>query len=147
VNAVNPTTRRAGSMGLQNFTVQNDFTLTGGADTIPILPAIFGPGSQYQNVDLLPGNGAAFTFWGTSGQTGLISLGLSEYAFAVAYGKYEVPKAVERGEQTEDPDTGASIRFVRAWDQKESKMTNRFDMACGFGNLYQDNGAVAIMGA
>jgi len=151
VNAVNPRTRRAGSAGVQNFTVPQDYTLTGGNDTINILPAIFGPGSQYQNVDSLPGDTAALTFWpGTttpSGKVGLISLALSKYAFAIAGGKLEVPKAVERGESTEDPDTGMSVRFVRAWDQRESKMTNRFDMCIGFGNFYQDNGAVAVAGA
>jgi hypothetical protein len=45
-----------------------------------------------------------------------------------------VPKAVEKAEQTIDPDTGMAVRFVRAWDQNQSKMTNRFDMCIGFGN-------------
>jgi len=154
VNSVNPTTRRnSGNMGLQTFvyTGSTPFVLTGGADTIPISPAIFGPGSQYQNVSALPANSAALTFWpGTSspsGATGTVSLGLSKFAFAISGGKLEVPKAVERAEQTEDPDTGMTVRFVRAWDQRESKMTNRFDMCLGFGNLYPDNGAVAIAGA
>lgn len=153
VNGVNPTTRRAGTMGVQNFVYTGSvpFVLTGGADQIPIAPAIYGPGSQYQNVDSLPANGAALTFWpGTtnpSGVSGTVSLGLSKFAFAISGGKLEVPKAVERAEQTEDPDTGMAVRFVRAWDQRESKMTNRFDMCIGFGNLYQDNGAVAIAGA
>jgi hypothetical protein len=59
----------------------------------------------------------------------------------------EVPKAVEKAEQTIDPDSGMAIRFVRAWDQNQSKMTNRFDGCVGFGNLYQDNGVVALAGA
>ena len=151
VNGVNPVTRRAGTMGVQNFTALADLVLTGGSDTLNIAPAIYGPGSQYQNVDALPADTAAFTFWpGTtspSGKVGVVSLGLTKYAFALSGGKLEVPKAVERAEQTEDPDTGLAIRFVRAWDQRESKMTNRFDMCLGFGNLYQDNGAVAIAGA
>jgi hypothetical protein len=151
VNGVNPTTRRAGTMGAQNFTVLSDLTLTGGTDSLNISPAIYGPGSQYQNVDALPVNGAAFTIWpGTaapSGKVGTVSLGLSKFAFAMSGGKLEVPKAVERAEQTEDPDTGMAVRFVRAWDQRESKMTNRFDMCLGFGNLYNDNGAVAVAGA
>lgn len=154
VSAVNPTTRRnSGNMGLQTFvyTGSTPFVLTGGADTIPIAPAIYGPGSQYQNVSALPANSAALTFWpGTtapSGKSGTVSLGLSKWAFAISGGKLEVPKAVERAEQTEDPDTGMACRFVRAWDQRESKMTNRFDMCIGFGNLYPDNGAVAIAGA
>src|SRR6185437_11156629 len=71
VNGVNPSTRRAGSMGAQHFTVLQDITLTGGNDTIQILPAIFGPGSQYQNVDSLPANSAALTFWpGTTTPSG-----------------------------------------------------------------------------
>ena len=151
VNGVNPRTRRAGSMGAQNFTVLADVTLTGGTDTITVLPAIYGPGSQYQNVDALNTNGAALTIWpGTpapSGKSGIVSLGMADQAFALSGGKFEVPKAVERAEQTVDPDTGMSVRFVRAWDQRESKMTNRFDMCIGFGNLYQDNDAVVIAGA
>ena len=151
MNGVNPRTRRAGTMGLQNFTVLADVTLTGGTDTIQIAPAIYGPGSQYQNVDALPTNGNALIFWpGTSapsGKSGTVSLALTKYAFAITGGKLEVPKAVERAEQTVDPDTGMAVRFVRAWDQRESKMTNRFDMCLGFGNLFQDNGAVAIAGA
>jgi hypothetical protein len=151
VNGVNPRTRRLGTMGLQNFTALQSLTLTGGNDTLLISPPIFGPGSQYQNTDSLPANGAAFTFWpGTtspSGLTGTISLGLSPYAFAIAGGKLEKPEKVERSEMTEDPDTGMSVRFVRAWDQKESKMTNRYDMAYGFGNFYNDAGAICVAGA
>ena len=45
VNFVNPRSRRSpGPLTPQTFTVTQDFTLTGGADTITILPAIFPPG-------------------------------------------------------------------------------------------------------
>jgi hypothetical protein len=153
VNAVNPATRVVNGLGLKQFTYVggNTFTLTGGNDTIQIGPAIFGPGSQYQNVDALPANGAALTFWpGTtspSGVSGTISLGLSKYAFAKAFGKFENPEAVEKAERAEDPDTGASVAFVRAWDQYNRKMTNRFDMCYGFGNLNLDYGVCAVAGA
>jgi len=150
VNGVNPSTRRVIS-STQTFTVLTALTLTGGTDSLNISPAIYGPGSQYQNVDALPADGAAFTLWpGTtspSSKVGTVGLGLSKFAFAMSGGKLEVPKAVERAEQTEDPDTGMAVRFVRAWDQRESKMTNRFDMCTGFGNLYNDQGAVALAGA
>jgi hypothetical protein len=150
VNGVNPSTRRV-IKSTQTFTVLTALTLTGGTDTINISPSIYGPGSQYQNVDALPANSAALTIWpGTtspSGLSGTVGLGLSKFAFAMSGGKFEVPKAVERAEQTEDPETGMSVRFVRAWDQRESKMTNRFDMCLGFGNLYNDQCAVALAGA
>jgi len=151
VNAVNPMTRIVNGLGLKQFTATQDLTLTGGNDTLNIFPTIFGPGSQYQNVDALPGNNAALTFWpGTtspSGKTGTVSLGLSKYAFAKAFGKFENPEAVEKAERAEDPETGASIAFVRAWDQFNRKMTNRFDMCYGFGNLLPEFGSCAIGGA
>lgn len=153
VNAVNPRTRVKSPLGLKQFVYAGGapWVLTGGNDTIPISPAIFGPGSQYQNVDALPANNAAFTFFpGTttpSGLTGTMSLGLSKYAFAKAFGKYENPDSAERAERADDPETGASIAFVRAWDQFNRKMTNRYDICYGFGNLYPDSGAVAVAGA
>ncbi len=153
VNAVNPATRAINGLGLKQFVYVGaaPFVLTGGNDTIPIAPAIFGPGSQYQNVDSLPGNGAALTFWpGTttpSGLSGTISLGLSEYAFAKAFGKLEVPKMVEDSELAEDPETGAYIAYVSAWDQFNRKITNRWDMCYGFGNLNLDYGVCAVAGA
>lgn len=153
VNAVNPATRVVNGLGLKQFTYTGGtvFTLTGGSDTIPIYPAIYGPGSQYQNVDALPANAAAFTFWpGTttpSGLSGTVSLGLSKYAFAKAFGKLENPEAVERAERAEDPDTGASFAYVKAWDQFNRKMTNRLDMVYGFGNLRAEHGACAVAGS
>lgn len=152
VNAVNPNTREANGLGLKQFVMNGpDFTLTGGNDTIPIYPAIYGPGSQYQNVDALPANAAALTFFpGTtnpSGVAGTISLGLSKYAFAKAFGKFENPEKVEKAERSEDPETGASIAFVQAWDQYNRKMTNRWDMCYGFGILRAEQGACAVAGA
>jgi len=151
VNGVNPRTRRAGSMGLQHFTVAQNYVLTGGNDTININPPIYGPGSQYQNVDSLPTNGAAITMWpGTAspnGKAGLVSLLLTKYAFLMAGGKFDNPKAVEKAEMAEDDETGLSIAYVRAWDQKERKTTSRYDCCLGFGLGYQDNGAVAVAGA
>lgn len=151
VNAVNPRTRQVNGLGLKQFVATQDLTLTGGNDTLNIYPAIFGPGSQYQNVDALPLDQAALTFWpGTtspSGKSGTVSLGLSKFAFAKAFGKFENPEAVEKAERAEDPDTGASIAFVRAWDQFNRKMTNRFDMCYGFGNLMAEFAACAIGGA
>ncbi len=153
VNACNPMTRALNGLGLKQFTYTGGgvFTLTGGNDQISIYPAIYGPGSQYQNVDALPGNGAALTFWpGTaspSGLSGTLSLGLSKYAFAKAFGKFENPEKVEKAEEAVDKETGASVAFVRAWDQFNRKMTNRFDMCYGFGNLRADYGSSAVAGS
>ena len=152
VNMTNPMTyRSAGPLTPRTFTCPTGFTLTGGNDTISILPPIYGPGSQYQNVDALPLNNAALTLWpGTTspnGKTGTIGLGLTREAFALVGGKLYLPKAVESSAQQQDPDSGIAIRKVIAWDPVRSMQVNRYDSLIGFGNLYQQNGAVATLGA
>jgi hypothetical protein len=159
VNFVNPRSRRPpGPLTPQTFTVTQDFTLTGGADTITILPAIYGPDanssdghSQYQNVDALPVNGAALTLWpGTAnpnGAIGTVGLALTPFAFAIVGMRFYLPKAVEARSQAEDKETGIPVRFVKAWDAYRSLQINRFDTVGGFGNLYQDNAVVGLLGA
>lgn len=155
VNFVNPRTRRTvgGTSNSQVFTATQDFTLTGGADTISILPPIYGPGSHYQNVDALPLNNAVLTLWpGTTiangaSATGTVGLALTKYAFAMVGGKLYLPTAVEDRSQKQDPKTGIAVRFVKAWDPVRSMQIHRFDSLLGFGNLYQENGAVAVAGA
>jgi hypothetical protein len=153
VNQVNPMTRRLpGPTQVKHFTITQDLTAAGGgADTINFLPAIYGPGSQYQNVDALPANAAALTLWpGTSspnGKAGTAGLALTKSAFALVGAKLYLPKAVEDRGQASDKQTGLSIRFVKAWDPVRSLAIHRWDMLVGYGNLYQDNGAVCVVGA
>jgi hypothetical protein len=154
VNMVNPMTRRsAGPLTLRTFTYPGPsvITLTGGSDTVPILPPIYGPGSQYQNVDAFPLTNAALTLWpGTTApnnKTGTVGFGLSREAFALVGGKLYLPKAVEAAAQQQDPESGIALRKVIAWDPVRSMQVNRFDSLIGFGNLYQQNGVVAVLGA
>ncbi|HEX3941589.1 MAG TPA: P22 phage major capsid protein family protein [Acidobacteriaceae bacterium] len=155
VHFVNPRTRRVvgGSNNLATFTVTQDYTLTGGTDVISILPPIYGPGSQYQNVDALNNNGDQLAlFPGTNmvdgqSKSGTIGLGLTPSAFAMVGAKLYLPDAVEESSQKMDPDTGIAIRYVHAWDPFHSLNIHRFDSLGGFGNLYQDNGAVGVLGA
>lgn len=155
VNRVNPMTRRiVGPATLKQFTITQTITLTGGNDTINILPAIYGPTgtfAQYQNVDALPANGAAITLWpGTTspnGKVGTAGLMLTKFAFALVGAKLYTPKAVESAGQAQDPDSGLAVRKVVAWDPVRSMQVNRLDSLGGFGTLYQDNAAVVLAGA
>jgi hypothetical protein len=152
VNQVNPRTRRiVGPTVAKNFVITQSITLTGGSDTINIYPAIFGPGSQYQNVDALPANSAAITLWpGTgspNGKVGTVALALSRYAFALVGGDFYKPKSVEEASKQRDKQTGIPIRFVWAWDPVRSMNIRRFDTMIGTGVLYGDNGACCIAGA
>lgn len=153
VNLVNSMTRRIpGKANAKVFTVTQALTAVGGGvDVLNILPPIYGPTSQYQNVDSLPANAAALTLWpGTAapnGKVGTVGLNLTRQAFAVVGAKLYVPSAVEKAGAATDPDTGLSVRKVKAWDPVRSVQVNRMDSLFGLGNLYQDNGAVAVAGA
>lgn len=150
VNAVNPSTRRSTGSAKQ-FVVLEDVTAANSEATLSISPSIYGPGSQYQNVDALPVTTKVLTlFPGTTspdGKTGTVGLALHRDAFALVGVKLETPKAVELASQTRDPETGISVRFVRMFDPQQSKMINRFDVLIGFGNLYPDNCAVKLLSA
>ncbi len=155
VNSVNPMTRRvAGPATAQDFTITADLTGLGSgnaADVLQILPAIYGPGSQYQNVDSLPANAAALTLWpGTTspnGKIGTVGMALTKQAFAIVGMKLYKPKAVEMASAVQDEQTGIPVRMVLAWDPVRSMQVHRADTVGGFGNLYQDNGGLAIAGA
>jgi hypothetical protein len=147
---VNPMTRRKSSSTTKQFVITQDLTAVGGGtDVLQISPAIFLPGSQYQNVDAGPANTAALTlFPGTgspNGKSGYQGLALHNDAFALVGVPLEVPKAAEIARQQRDPETGLAIRFVRMFDPQQSKMINRFDVLCGFGNLYSDSCAVRLL--
>lgn len=150
VNQVNPRTRRLLSTVPKQFVVTAPLVGTGGgADALSISPAIFGPGSQYQNVDALPAGAALMTlFPGTatpSLKSGAQGLALHRDAFALVGVKLESPKATELTAQSRDKKTGIPIRFVRMFDPVQSKMINRWDTVIGFGQLYADNCSVRIL--
>jgi coat protein Gp5 len=152
VYAVNPMTRnRTTSARLRPFVVTQTTVATGATVTLPIYPSIFGPGSQFQNVDALNLANATVTFFpGTSSpsaKSGINGLAITSDAFALVGVPLEEPKNQQVSKTMRDPDTGIAVRFVRAWDPIQSKMINRWDACMGLGTLYADSGAVRILGA
>jgi hypothetical protein len=150
--AVNPMTRRTTNTATtKTITVLADVTASGSTATITFSPALYGVGSQYQNISVLPTASDVLTlFPGTSspnGKAGVNSLVIHQDAFALVGVRMQVPKATEMASQTRDPDSGISVRFIRMFDPVQSKMINRFDVLLGFGSLYSDNCAVRVLGA
>lgn len=150
VNQVNPMTRRFVSTVQKTFVVTAPLVGTGtGNDLLNISPAIFLPGSQYQNVDSVPAAGAALTlFPGTTAPNGKSSgqgLWLNKDAFAMVGLKLQSPKATELTSQARDRKTGIPVRFVRMYSPTEKKMTNSWDTLIGFGQYYADSCAGRVL--
>lgn len=147
---VHPQTRRTFGTAAKQFTLTADVTGASSSATITFSPPMYGPGSQYQNVDALPVAAAAVTMWpGTTSpntKVGTVGLALHRNAFALVGVELEEPKtgSVELVSQKRDPDSGISVRFIREWDSRASKFINRFDVMVGFGSFYNDACAVAV---
>lgn len=147
---VHPQTRKTFGAATKTFTVLANVTAASSLMTVSFSPPMYGPGSQYQNVDVLPLASAAVTMWpGTTtpdAKIGQIALAIHRDAFAMVSAELEEPKStsVEMIGSKRDPDSGVYVRFIRAWDNKASKMTNRFDVMLGFGEFFNDSCAVAV---
>jgi len=159
VYPTNPMTRRATSASTtKQFVITADVTASASTVTVAIQPAIVGPASvplgasgQYQNVSALPADTALVTLFpgttapSTGPKAGIQGLALHPDAFALVGVRLELPKACELSSQTQDPDSGISVAFVRMFDPIQRKMVNRFDVLMGFGVLYGDNCAVRVL--
>jgi hypothetical protein len=151
---VNPMTRLSTGT-LKQFTVGGVVPIVAAANaaTVPIIPAIIGPGSPYQNVSALPAAGADLTlFPGTAspnGKSGTQNLLMGRNAFALVAVRLQNPTegSVEMVSQARDPRTGVSVAFVRAFDAILRRWINRFDTLYGFGPFYNDRAAVRLVAA
>lgn len=150
---VNPRTRRrTNSANTKTIVVTQNLTAAGGGvDVINFLPALYGPGSPYQNVTALPANGATLTlFPGTTspnGKTGKNGLLIHRDLAAIVNVPLDLPKNQQIARQQRHPKTGMAVRFVRAWDPKTATTINRFDTLGGYGPLYPDNCGVRLLSA
>ncbi len=151
VNPVHPETRRVLSTSAKTFSIISESVVaTGVTQALTVTPALYGPGSQYQNIDALPVATAVLTLWpGTttpSGLTGVVGVALHTDAFALVGLPLPMPKpgTVEISKQVTDEDSGFSIAFIRQFDGVNRKWINRLETMIGFGDYYNDSCAVAI---
>ena len=149
---VNPSTRRVTTTTeTYTFAVAADVTASASTATITLVEPVYGPDSPYQNITVLPTASDVLTlFPGTAspnGKSGKNGLAIHKDAFALVGVKIYTPKAVELASQQRDPETGISVRFVKAWDPIQSKLVHRFDVVLGFGNLYPDHCCVRVLSA
>jgi hypothetical protein len=149
VYSVHPVTKRKFGTDLKTFAITADATGVSSAATVSISPAIYYEG-PFQNVNAQPAASAALTSWpGTSspsGAVGMVGLALPKNAFALVGLKLEEFTNMEVCKTMRDPDSGISIRFMADGDARSSKRIRRFDLAIGFGELYNDTALVVACG-
>lgn len=149
---VNPRTKRSTGT-LKQFTITADATGVASVMTLSISPSIVGPGSPYQNVSALPGNGDVVTLWpGTTmanaaSKTGTCGYGLNKLDMAMAGIDLMIPEeggTVKLARKKRDPNTGISIAILSMFDGILRRQINRMDSLIGFGGLYTDRCGVLI---
>jgi hypothetical protein len=154
VNEVNLMTRRpGGTTKLREFSVQVATTGAGSSATLTFTPPMYGPGSPYQNVDVLPIAGAALTlFPGTAspnGKVGKQNLMIGKDAFALVGVRLQVPSSGGslKSAQRRDPTSGLSVTYTQQFTNDEMKFRCRFDCPFGFGEFWNAIAAVRLLGA
>jgi P22 coat protein - gene protein 5 len=155
VKEVNLMTRRVGTGAtkLREISIQADVTGVASLATITFTPPLYGPGSPYQNVDALPLAGAAMTlFPGTTTPNGLVgtqSLMLGKNAFGLVGVKLKLPPSGGSviASQKRDPTTGLAVAYTQQFTNDEMKTRCRFDCPFGFGEFWNAQAAVRLLGA
>jgi hypothetical protein len=136
VNEVDPETKA--SLGrLKQFVVNTTVTSSGGAMTVSISPGIIS-GGAYQNVDSVPGTGAAITVFG-QGTTQLVNLSgalikqsLGWYRDAVVFANPPMLDLSPLVKMTAaESFEGYNIRFAQQWDPSNDVLPARLDSIIG----------------
>lgn len=131
VYAVNPITKQSTGV-LQQFVVTSDTSSDGsGNATIPISPSIVTSGST-QTVDAVPADNAALTFLSGASTVNVNNILMHKNAFTLGCADLELPQGVHFAAVASDPETGLSIRIVRAYDISNDAFPCRLDVLYGW---------------
>lgn len=138
VFGVNPQNRQT-TGALQQFVVTANVSSDGsGNATIPIFPAIV-PTGAFQTVTASPADNAAITVVGAANTVSPQGLAFHKDAFTFVSADLQMPRGVDMAARVSDPQTGISIRMVRAYDINTDKFPCRLDVLYGWKELYPEN--------
>jgi hypothetical protein len=136
VYAVNPQSRQS-TGALQQFvvTAQASSGASTGPATISIAPAIT-PSGQFQNVTASPADDAVITVYGAASLQYATNLVHHRDAFVLGSADLPLPKGVDMAARVADPESGLSVRMVRAYDVVNDLFVTRLDVLYGWALLY-----------
>lgn len=136
VYAVNPKNRQSTGQ-LQQFVVTADISDTSGAISIPISPSITLTGA-YQTVNALPADNAAITVLGSTATAYPQNLAYHKDAFVLGCADLDLPGGTDMAARAVDPDSGLSLRIVRAYDISNDTFPCRIDILYGWKCVYPE---------
>lgn len=137
VYAVNPQTRESTGQ-LQQFVATADGTSDGSGNlTISISPSITASG-QYQTVNAAPANDAAITMVGSEATAYPQNVAFHKDAFVLGMADLQLPGGVDMADRAVDPDSGISLRIVRAYDINNDVFPCRIDVLYGWKTVYPE---------
>ena len=122
---------------MQQFVVTADVSDVSGDMTIAISPSISASG-QYQTVDALPADGKAITVLGTASTLYPQNMAFHKDAFVLGMADMPLPGGVDMASRVSDPDSGLSIRLVRAYDINNDTFPVRLDVLYGWKAVYPE---------
>ena len=147
VNSVNPQSFQSTGQPMQ-FVVTATTTDSAGAMTIPIAPAIIGPGSQLQNVTNLPASGTAIYVYDTpaasfstiSAKQTPLNLFVHKDFGTLAMVDMPLPGGVDKAYRASSRKSGKSIRVIRDYVATTDQWIQRLDVLYGTAVLRQELG-------
>ena len=145
VFAVNPQSKQS-TGSLAQFVATADTNSDGsGNATIPINPAIIGPGTgpvanPFQNVSVLPTTGNALTFQGAASTTS--QRGFVFHPDAITFANADLPLygGLDMGDRKTDDQLKMSMRVIRDYDINLDRAPLRIDLLGGWAPLYYELG-------
>lgn len=147
VNGVNPQNYQSTGETMQ-FVVTANVTDSGGAITIPIGPAIIGPGQQLQNVTNLPAvntpvyfyNTPAASFASVSAKISTQNLYVHHDFGTLAMVDMPLPGGTDKAYRASSRKSGKSIRVIRDYVSTTDQWIQRLDVLYGTAVLRQELG-------
>jgi len=131
VYAVNPVTKQS-TGSLQQFVVTADVSSDGsGNATIGISPSIVTSGAL-QTVSGSPADNAVLTIVGAASTQSPQNILCHEDAFVMGCADLELPNGVDFAAVASDPESGLSLRIVRAYDISADSFPCRLDILYGW---------------
>ncbi len=147
VQGINPQNYQTTGETMQ-FVVTATVSDSGGAITIPIGPAIIGPGSQLQNVTNLPAvntpvyfyNTPAASFASVSGKVSPQNLAVQKDFGTLAMVDMPLPGGTDKAYRASSRKSGKSIRVIRDYVATTDQWIQRLDCLYGTAILRQELG-------